>query len=127
MIIMFNLILYYLQIVLKIEYELGPCYFISTPGFAFEACLKKTSVKLELLTDTDMIIMFERGIKGGITQAIHRYSSANNKYMSNYNPNIPSSFLMYLDANNLYGWSMCRKLPLSNFIWIKNLSKLTSE
>ena len=82
---------------------IDPCYFVSTPGLAIEACLKMTGVKLELLTDINMILMFEKGIRGGISQAIYRYASANNKYMSNYNENIPSAFLTYLDANNLYG------------------------
>ena len=80
------------------EYELDPCYFVSTPGFAFESCLKKTGVKIESLRDIDMILMIEKGIRGGITQAIHRYASANNKYMSNYKSNYPSTFLTYLDG-----------------------------
>ena len=67
-----------------------------------------------------MILMNEEGIRGGITQAIRKYASANNKYMKKYNPNQKSSFLMYLDANNLYRWAMCRKLPLNNFKWIDN-------
>lgn len=109
------------------EYKLDPCYFVSTPGLAFEAFLKYTKVKLELLTDNDMILMCEKGITGGITQAIHKYLSANNKYMSNFDKNMKSSFLMYLDANNLYGRSMCRKLPLNNFKWISDLEKITEE
>ena len=92
------------------EQELDPCYFVSTPGLAFDACLKYTVVELELLTDNDMILMCENGIRGGITQTIHKYLSANNMYMSNFKKDMISSFLMYLDANNLYGWSMCVKL-----------------
>ena len=64
---------------------------------------KKTGVKLELLTNNDMLMMVEKGTIGGICHAIHRYVKANNKYMNNYNKNIESSYLMYLDANNLYG------------------------
>ena len=82
-------------------YELDPVYFVSAPGLAWQACLKKTGVKLELITDYDMILMIEKGIRGGICQAIHRYAKANNKYMKNYNNNIESSYIEYLDANNL--------------------------
>ena len=86
------------------------------PGLAWKACLKKTRVKLEFLTDPDMLLMFERGIRGGITQAVHRYASANNKYMGDvYNPNKESSYIQYLDANNLYGWAMSQPLPTSKF------------
>ena len=65
-------------------YELDPVYFVSAPGLAWQACLKKTEVKLELITDYDMILMIEKGIRGGICQATHRYAKANNKYMNNY-------------------------------------------
>ena len=84
-------------------YELDPTHFLSVPGLAWEACLKKTGVKLELLTDNDMLLMVEEGIRGGMCQAVYRYAKANNKYMKNYDKNIESSYLMYLDANNLYG------------------------
>ena len=68
-----------------------------------EACLKKTKVNLELLTDVDEVLMFEKGIRGGISQTVQRYASANNKYMPNFNLKQTSTYLLYVDANNLYG------------------------
>ena len=67
--------------------------------------------------------MVEKGIKSGICQSIHRYAKANNKYMKSYDRSIESSYLMYLDANNLYGWTMSQKLPVNNFKWVKILAK----
>ena len=96
-------------------YELDPVYFVSAPGLAWKACLKKTGVKLELKTDYDKILMIEKGIRGGICQATYSYAKANNKYMKNYNKNIESSYIEYLDANNLYGWAMSQKLPVNDF------------
>ena len=84
-------------------YELDPVRFLSAPGLAWEACLEKTGVKLELLTDIDMLIMVEKGTRGGICHAINKYAKTNNKYMKNYDKNKESSYLMHLDANNLYG------------------------
>ena len=97
------------------KYELDLVYFVSAPGLAWEACLKKTGVKSELLTDYDLILMTEKGIRAGISQATYRYAKANNKYMKNYNKNIESSYIEYLDANNLYGWAMSQKLPVNDF------------
>ena len=88
---------------------------------------KKTNVSLELLTDYDKFLMIESGIRGDIRQSIHRYTEANNKYVKNHNKNIPSSYLIYIDANNLYGWAMCKKLPVSNFIWAEDLDKYTEN
>ena len=81
-------------------YELDPDHFLSLPGLAWQACLKKTSIKLELLTDYDMLSMVEEGTRGGICHSIHRYAKANNKYMKNYDENEKSSYIQYLDANN---------------------------
>ena len=74
-----------------------------------------------------MLLMFEKGIRGGICQAIHMHAKANNKYMKNYNKDIISSYLMYLDANNLYGWAMSQKLPMNGFKWVKNLSQFNES
>ena len=84
-------------------YELDPAHFLSAPGLAWKACLKKAEVKLELLTNVDMLLMVEKGIRCGISHAIHRYARANNKYMNNYDKNKEPSFVQYLDANHLYG------------------------
>ena len=101
------------------KYELDPVYFVSAPGLAWQACLKKTGVELELLTYYDMILLTEKGIRGGICQATYRGAKANNKYMKNYNKNIESSYIEYLDANNLCGWAMSQTLPVNDFKWIK--------
>ena len=82
------------------HYVLDPVHFYTLPGFAWKACLKKTKIKLKLLSDPDMLLMFESGIRGGITQAIHKYMAANNKYMKYYDPNQESTYIQYLDANN---------------------------
>ena len=89
-------------------YGLDPVYFVSAPGLAWQACLKKTRVKLELLTDIDMLLIVEKGIRGEICHSMHKYAKANNKYMKNYDKDMESSDLEYLDANNLYGWAMLR-------------------
>ena len=102
------------------EYELDPAHFLSLPGLAWQACLRKTNIELELLTDYDMLLMVEEGIRGGICHSIHRYAKANNKYMKNYNNNEESSYIQYLDANNLYGWPMSQKLPVNGFKWTDN-------
>ena len=85
--------------------------------------LKKTNLNLELLTDIDVLLMIEAGIRGRMCQSIHRYAKTNNKYMKNYDKNIESSYLMYLDAKNLYGWAMSQKLPAHGFKWEDDLSR----
>ena len=108
-------------------YELDPAHFLSLPGLAWQACLKKTNVKLELLTDYDMLLMVEEGIRGGICHAIHRHTKANNKYMKNYDKNKESSYIQYLDADNLYGWGMSQKLPVNGFKWINDVTEIDGK
>ena len=103
------------------EYELDPAHFLSLAGLAWQACLKKTNIELESLTDYDMLLMVEEGIRGGICHSIHRYAKANNKHMKNYNNNEESSYIQYLDANNLYGWAMSKKLPVNGFKWVEHV------
>ena len=108
-------------------YELDPPHFLSAPELAWQPCLKKAGIKLELLTHFDMLLMVEKGIRGGIYHAIHRYAKANNKYMNNYDKNKESSYIQYLDANNLYGWAMSQKLPADGFKWEKNMLKFNED
>ena len=84
-------------------YELDPAHFLSLPGLAWQACLKKTNIKLKLLTGYDMLFMVEERIRGGICHSVHRHAKANNKYMKNYDENKEFSYIQYLDVNNLYG------------------------
>ena len=108
-------------------YELDPAHFLSAPGLAWQACLKKIEVKLELLTKNDMLLTLEKGISGGICHATHRYAEANNKCIKNYDKNKESSFTEYLDANNLYGWVMPQKLLVDGFKWKKNILKFNED
>ena len=100
-------------------YGLDPVYYFTAPQLAWDACLKITSIDLELLSDPNMLLMFEKGIRGGISIISNRYGEANNKYMrKGFNKNKPSKYLMYLDANNLYGCAMSEKLPTHGFKWL---------
>ena len=100
------------------HYKLDLCHYYTAPGLAWDACLKEKRQDLELLKDYDLLMMFERGIRGGITHISKRYAEANNKYMKDYDQDKPSTYIQYLDANNLYGWAMSQKLPTHGFKWI---------
>ena len=111
------------------NYGLDPVYYYTAPGLAWDAMLKMTGINLELLSDIDKLLMIEKGIRGGISIISNRYGKANNKYMKDFNKKEASKYLMYLDANNLYGWAMSQKLPVHSFKWmtdkeINNLFKV---
>ena len=100
-------------------YKLDPCHYFTCPGLSWDAILKMTDIKLELMTDIDMFQFIEKGLRGGISYIANRYSKANNKYMKKYDEKAPSKYIMYLDANNLYGWAMSQYLPTGGFRWMK--------
>ena len=100
-------------------YGLDPAHYVSLPSSSWDAMQKMTGVRLDLLTDVDMLNFIERGMRGGISTITHRHAMANNKYMKNYDPEKESSYIPYLDANNLYGWAMSQKLPTGDFRWVK--------
>ena len=112
-------------------YKLDPAHYYSAPGLSWNACLKMTGIELELISDVDMYLMIEKGLRGGMSVISHRKSEANNKYMTSYDPEKPSKYITYLDANSLYSWSMIQYLPYGGFKWIDpemfDLNKVTSD
>ena len=107
-------------------YKLDPCHYFTSPGLSWDAMLKMTKIKLELMTDIDMFQFIEKGLRGGISYIANRYGKANNKYMKEYNEKAPSKYIMYLDANNLYGWAMSQYLSTGGFRWMtqKQIDKI---
>ena len=99
-------------------YKLDPAHYYSAPGLSWNACLKMTGIELELISDVDMYLMIEKGLRGGMSVISHRKAEANNKYMTSYDPEKPSKYITYLDANSLYSWSMIQYLPYGGFKWI---------
>ena len=101
------------------QYGLNPAWYFSAPGLAWDAALKIRKVQLELLSDPDMLLMIESGIRGGIATISRRHAKANNEYMgTEFYPVKEAKLISYLDANNLYGWAMSKKLPTSGFEWM---------
>ena len=102
------------------NYKLDPAHYYTAPGLAWDAALKVIKVELELLSDTDMLLMVEKGIRGGVSMISTRYGKANNKYMGDsFDSSEPSKYIQYLDANNLYGWAMSKSLPTHGFKWME--------
>ena len=99
-------------------YGLDPAHYYTLPGYSWDCLLKCTNVSLELLTEPDMYLFVEKGLRGGISMVSHRHATANNQYMENYNNEEPTSFIQYLDANNLYGWAMSQPMPTGGFQWV---------
>ncbi len=107
-------------------YKLDPCHYFTSPGLSWDAMLKMTNIKLELMVDIDMFIFIEKGMRGGVSYIANRYGKANNKYMKKYDEGELSKYIMYLDANNLYGWAMSQYLPTGGFKWLtqKQINKI---
>ena len=107
-------------------YKLDPCHYFTSPGLSWDAMLKMTNIQLELMTNIDMFQFIEKGMRGGISYIANRYAKANNKYMSEYDENMPSKYIIYLDTNNLYGWAMSQYLPTGGFKWLteKQINKI---
>ena len=102
------------------NYNLDPAHYYTAPGLSWDASLKITNVKLELLSDIDMLLMVEKGIRGGVSMVSNRYGKANNKYMGDrFDVKKPSKYITYLDANNLYSWAMSESLSTHGFKWMK--------
>jgi hypothetical protein len=102
------------------SYKLDPAHYFTAPGLSWDAMLKNTKTKLELITDIDMLHFFKKGIRGGVSTCVTRQAEANNKFLPNYNSNKSDSYIMYLDATNLYGHSMSDYLPQKDFVWLTN-------
>ena len=104
-------------------YGLDPYHYYSSPELCWDAMLKMTGVKLEKISDIDKYLFIEKGLRGGISYIAKRYAKANNKYMNDYDPKKPSTFISYLDMNNLYGWAMSEYLPYEGFEWLRNVDE----
>ena len=104
--------------VCKEYYKLDPAHYYSSPGLSWDACLKMTNIKMDLISDIDKYLFIEKGIRGGISVITHRIGQGNNKYMKDYDMSKPTKYVTYLDANNLYGWGMSQYLPYAGFEWI---------
>ena len=109
---------YFRELCLK-NYGLDPCHYLSLPGFTWDAMLKMTNVEVELISDLDQYTFVEDGLRGGVCTINHRHFAANNPYLDNFDPTKPTSFIHYVDANNLYGASMSKPLPVGNFRWLE--------
>src|SRR5436190_22049564 len=101
------------------NYGLDPAHYLTAPSLAWDAMLKLTDVTLDLISDYDMYLMIEKGIRGGVSQCIKRYCKANNKYVKDYDPEKPENYILYVDANNLYGWALSQKLPYKGIVWLR--------
>ena len=108
-------------------YKLNPAKFLSAPALAWKAALKTTKVKLDALTDIDILLMVGKGIRGGICHSIYRHAKANNKYIKSFDKNKELPYLQHLNVNNLYCWAMSQKLPVNNFGWIKDTSQFKKD
>ena len=103
-------------------YQLDPCHYFSSPGLSWDAMLKMTGIELEKISDIGKYLFIEKGTRGGVSYIAKRYAKAN-KHMNDYNSEELSTFITYLDKNNLYGWTLSEYLPYEKFEWVKNVDE----
>jgi len=110
-------------------YHLDLCHYVTLPSFAWDASLRLHKQQLELFSDkqADMYLQVENSIRGGISMISNKYSKANNHYLENYNKNDKNIYIIYLDANNLYGWAMSQHLPYGGYEYDTDIDKYTEE
>ena len=104
-------------------YGLDPCHHFSSPRLSWDAMLKMTNIELEKISHIDKYLFIEKGLRGGISYIAKRYAKANNEYLDDYDPKTPSTFISYLDMNNLYVWAVSEYLTYGRFKWLKNIDK----
>jgi hypothetical protein len=109
------------------NYGLDPAHYLSAPGLSWDTFLKRSGSEIELMSDMDMFQFFEKGMRGRTSYIAHRYSKANNKHMSTHDEEMENSYLMYLDANNLYGCAMSQPLPNGGFELVEDTSKINID
>ena len=105
---------------IKLYHGLDPAHYVSSPGLAWDVMLKMTGINLELITDIGQQLFIEKGTRGGISYIAHRHARANNNYTKFYNPENDTTYIIYLDANNLYGWAMIQPLLYGGFKLVSN-------
>ena len=108
-------------------YHFDPAKFLSAPGLAWQADLKKTKIKLKLFTNIDTLLMVKKGIRRGMCHAIYRYAKSNNKFTKDYDKNKESSYIKYWDVNCLYDWAMSQTLPTNKFKWVRDTCKFNEN
>ena len=104
-------------------YGLDPCHYCNSLRLSWDAVVKMTGVKLEKISDIGKYLYIEKGLRGGISYIAERYAKANNKCINDYDPKKPSTFISYLDINNLYGWALSEYLPNEGMKWVKNVNE----
>ena len=100
------------------NYGLCPSHYLSAPSLSWDSMLNMTKVELELISDPDMHIFFEKGMRDGVSYISNKYSKASNKHLKSYEPKQESKHIIYLDPNNLYGYAMSKFLPISGYKWV---------
>ena len=101
------------------NYGLDPEYYVSSQQLSWDAMLRNTNCTFDLITDREMFSMVQVGIRGGVSMIPTRYAQANNPDLTAFDPARSTSYIIYLDANNLFVWAMCQPMPIGGFEWMR--------